>query len=225
MPRGIRQAGDAAVRLNKAQPTHKLRTARLGRHGIPGNAFGVRVLPFSPRLQPPPFHACHQSMAPHPDRAALKPESRQTRLSRNPHQGQACPALTGFRQQTRHHTRQYPGSTSVLPPFFLRSTSVSFAEVLRRVIQRKSGGRTEVSKGAAGGDKGVGGAKAGSAGAGGRGSEPEIGLKHSPVRARRSVYSLRAGGTGCGGVRSLVTAGPRVGSGAVSGGGKAAGAG
>ena len=40
------------------------------------------------------------------------------------------------------HTRQYPGSTSVLPPFFLRSTSASFAEVERGLY----GGRTEVGR-------------------------------------------------------------------------------
>ena len=65
-------------------------------------------------------------------------------------------------------------------------------------------------------------------GAGGRRqqvAEPEIGRKHAAVRARRSVSRLRAGVTGCGGVRGLVTAGTGKGSGAVSGVGKAAGAG
>jgi hypothetical protein len=47
------------------------------------------------------------------------------------------------------------------------------------------------------------------------GSEPEMGMKHPAVRARGSVYGLRAGGTGCAGVRGLVTAGLRVRSGAV----------
>ena len=56
-------------------------------------------------------------------------------------------------------------------------------------------------------------------------AEPEIGMKYPAVRARRSVSRLRAGVTGCAGVRSPVTAGTAKGSGAVSGVGKAAGAG
>ena len=70
--------------------------------------------------------------------------------------------------------------------------------------------------------------KMGKCGAGGRRqrvAEPEIGMKHPAMRAGRSVSRLRAGVTGCGGVRSPVTAGPGAGFGAVSGVGKAAGAG
>ena len=57
------------------------------------------------------------------------------------------------------------------------------------------------------------------------GSEPEIGMKHPAVRARRPVFGLPAGAAGRAGVRDPLTAGPREGSGAVSGVGKAVGAG
>ena len=59
--------------------------------------------------------------------------------------------------------------------------------------------------------------KCGAEGSRQQGAEPEIGRKQVAVRARRSVFSPPAGGSGCAGVRGLVTAGTAKGSGAVSG--------
>ena len=73
--------------------------------------------------------------------------------------GERAPLQPGFGNSSASRTRQYSGSTSVLPPFFLRSTSVGFAEVEPRLYGGRTGGRTEIPQGAAGRDKGVGWAK------------------------------------------------------------------
>src|ERR1019366_6641679 len=49
-------------------------------------------------------------------------------------------AFPGFENGPASRTPRYPGSISVLPPSYLRSTSVSFTEVERRLY----GSRTEV---------------------------------------------------------------------------------
>src|ERR1035441_8784656 len=49
-------------------------------------------------------------------------------------------AFPGFENGPASRTPRYPGSISVLPPSYLRSTSVNFTEVERRLY----GSRTEV---------------------------------------------------------------------------------
>src|ERR1039458_7262664 len=63
-----------------------------------GERLGRSGPPFLTPPPTPPFHACRQPMAPNLKRAALKPESRPTRPSRNPPPGRASPASPDFRR-------------------------------------------------------------------------------------------------------------------------------